>query len=467
MNTETMEPPAAFAPTHRPTDSPTHFPAPGPTHRPTHSPTHSPTHALLDALVTALNTYVVLPEHAPETIALWTLHTYAFQLRDVSTYLGIESPEKRCGKTTLLTVLSELCNRAIVASNISSPAFFRVIEETRPTLLIDEADTFLQNNDELRGILNSGYSRKTAYVVRVINERRDDHREPRHLSVGGQPSSNSQSAIGNSKSPPPTHRPTDSPAHDPIVPSTFDSRLSTTLGHFSTWCPKAIAAIGHLPDTLADRCIVIRMQRKTNQEQTQRLRHLQTSDLRQQCEKFVATHANAIANAQPEIPNQLNDRAADIWEPLLVLADIAGGEWPQKARESAVALSASSQESNPIGALLMDILVLFAGNHADRIHTRTLIESLQRTGIRPWNETLKRPITDLWLAQQLRPYGIRPRSIRIGGILAKGYVQEEMVEAFRRYIPKTEIDRIHEELAVEGDDAEDTGEQAAGNVRGR
>jgi hypothetical protein len=104
---------------------------------------------LLDELESLFNRFVVLPEWAPETLALWVLHTYAFELRDVSTYLGIESPEKRCGKTTLLGVLSKLANRPVAAANISSSAFFRVIEEMRPTLLIDEADTFLRNNDEL------------------------------------------------------------------------------------------------------------------------------------------------------------------------------------------------------------------------------------------------------------------------------------------------------------------------------
>src|SRR5438105_120309 len=114
---------------------------------------------LLDELVRVLTRFVILPKWAPETLALWTLHTYAFHLRDVSTYIGLESPEKRCGKTTLLSVLSELVSRPIVAANISSPAFFRVIEETRPTLLIDEADTFLKGNDEMRGILNAGNRR--------------------------------------------------------------------------------------------------------------------------------------------------------------------------------------------------------------------------------------------------------------------------------------------------------------------
>ena len=132
-------------------------------------PWHDPVDGqlLLDDLAKLLRRFVVLPQSAAETLALWTLHTYAFDLRDITAYIGLESPEKRCGKTTLLTVLSELVHRPLVAANISPSAFFRVIEETRPTLLIDEADTLLKGNDELRGILNAGYSRKSAYVVRV------------------------------------------------------------------------------------------------------------------------------------------------------------------------------------------------------------------------------------------------------------------------------------------------------------
>src|SRR5207249_4504427 len=122
---------------------------------------------LLDALRNLLKRCLVLPKWAAETLALWILHTYAFQLRDVTTYIGIESPEKRCGKTTLLTLLSKLVKRPVAAANISSPAFFRVIQEAQPTLLIDEADTFLQGDNELKGILNAGYKVETAFVMRV------------------------------------------------------------------------------------------------------------------------------------------------------------------------------------------------------------------------------------------------------------------------------------------------------------
>ena len=122
---------------------------------------------MLDELEQALGRCVVLPQHAAATLALWTVHTYAYRRREVNTYIGLESPEKRCGKTTLLAVLSELVKRPVVAASISPPALYRVIEEAEPTLLIDEADTVLEGSGELRGMLNAGYRRKTAYVVRV------------------------------------------------------------------------------------------------------------------------------------------------------------------------------------------------------------------------------------------------------------------------------------------------------------
>src|SRR6266702_4391715 len=126
--------------------------------------------ALLDEVEGQLKRFVVLAKWVAETLALWVVHTYAFQLRQVATYIGVESPEKRCGKTTLLTLMCELVNRPVVASNISSPAFFRVIEEKSPTLMIDEADTVLHRNKELKGILNSGYAKKTAYVIRTASQ---------------------------------------------------------------------------------------------------------------------------------------------------------------------------------------------------------------------------------------------------------------------------------------------------------
>jgi putative DNA primase/helicase len=124
---------------------------------------------LLDEIAKAIERLVVLPKWALEALSLWVVHTYAFRLRNVTTYLGIESPQHRCGKSTLLDVLGRLANRPVRSANISPPALFRVIAETSPTLLIDEADTFLRS-EELMGIFNSGYSLDGAYVTRVTSE---------------------------------------------------------------------------------------------------------------------------------------------------------------------------------------------------------------------------------------------------------------------------------------------------------
>ncbi len=351
---------------------------------------------LLNDLRRTLTRFVVLPQWGAEALALWTLHTYAFELREVGAYVGIESPEKRCGKTTLVAALSELVSRPEVAANISPPAFFRVIEETRPTLLIDEADTLLPGNDALRGILNSGYKRRTSYVVRVNSQ-----------------GSGVEGPMG--------------------------------LARFSCWCPKLISTIGSLPETLADRCIVVRMHRKTASERCERLRELDGETLRRCCLRFVADRAAEIAGARPEIPAGLNDRAGDIWEPLLALADLAGGEWPKGAREAAVGLSGGSQENGPIGSLLLDMVVAFATTGAERMFSRDVVERLEGMGSRPWEELRKgRAISEIWLAWQLRPYGLRPRTMWIGEAAAKGYVGAEVMEAARRYVSRAELEELGE-----------------------
>ena len=337
---------------------------------------------LLDGLSGLLRRHVVLPKWGVETLALWTLHTYAFPLREVTTYVGVVSPEKRCGKTTLLMLLSMLAQRALVASNISPPAMFRVIEEVQPALLIDEADSFLQGKEELRGILNAGYSRESAYVVRV------------------------------------------------------DPSMWTGLKKFSCWCPKVIAGIGELPETLADRCIVLTMQRKKAGEVCARLRKLNGEDWRRKCARFVEDNAAAIAGAEPAVPASLNDRAADIWEPLLALADIAGGLWPELAREAAEGLSGAPEDTGQWGLLLRHIQLAFEVMKADKLFSRTLVGLLTTVNNPGWAGLRKGTVvTEMWLAQQLRKVGVMPRTIWIDGQTGRGYQLGDFTEAFGRYVP--------------------------------
>jgi putative DNA primase/helicase len=387
---------------------------------------------LLEELSRTFATFAVLPKWAPETLALWTLHTYAFQLRDVSAYLGIESPVKRCGKTTLLGVLNKLAHRPVLAANISFKAFFHVIEQARPTLLIDETDTFLPRNDELRGIMNAGCHRESAFVIRFA-----------------QPAETSGAKRGR---PPKLER-----------VAKFVSAMSAEeraeghdsgLARFSCWCPKAMAAIGRLPDTLGDRCIVIRMQRKTPEEKCERLRRLGSETLTRQCARFVRDREQAIAEAAPGIPLELNDRAADIWEPLLALADLAGGQWPERARQAAVALSGAARQyesESSVGVLLYELRLSFLQLKTRRVLSRDLVELLNIRATLP--NSLRqylngKEITELWLAGALRPYGIRPKCFRAGGNVGKGYFAEDFAEIFERYLVLPEMDETRAEIGA-------------------
>jgi len=377
---------------------------------------------LLEEIRRKITGHVVLPRWAAETMALWVPHTFAFQYRDITTYLGIESPEHRCGKSTLITILSELTQRAVVASNVTAPSFFRVIAQILPTLFIDEADTFLTGNDELKGILNSSYFKKTAFVLRAVNL----------------PGQNSGPSTPNGQAGP-------NPG----------SSYNPGILRFSCWCPKLIARIGALPPTLADRCIVFRLHRKTAEEQCERLRKFNPGDIKRKCLRFVLDHAERIAAAEPDIPRELNDRAADVWEPLLVIAGLAGGPWPQLARDAAIGVAAASSDANPIAVLLFDVLMEFNFAKTDRLFSSELVERLNAYPGRPWKDLLRgKPIDDRWLARQLSPYGIRPRNLRINGAQAKGYCQEDMIETVRRYVPKSEARALLDELKPASEEAQ-------------
>ena len=390
---------------------------------------------LLNDLRDVIKRYVVLPEMAAEALALWVVHTYAFTLRQVTTYIGVVSPEKRCGKTTLLELLGLLANRSLTASNISPSAMFRVIEGTQPTLLIDEADTFLQGRDELAGILNAGYRKGNSYVVRVAERKR----------VGPVPSPGAAEPEFGEWNP-------DSglPTSDLRSPSSIPCNVVTDhhvtnhgltgLARYSCWCPKVMAAIGRLPDTLADRCIVITMQRKMSGEKCERMRQLNAAEYRKRSADFVRENREAIAQARPETPSGLNDRAADIWEPLLAIADLAGGDWPELARQAAQQLSASDDEMTLVGYFLKDLRNYMVLSDVDRMLCRDIVKRLNPMHDRPWEDLRRgREINEWWLGRLLGELGLRSRTTRVGDATGKGYTLADIDAAFRRYVPKPDL----------------------------
>jgi putative DNA primase/helicase len=352
--------------------------------------------ALLDDLRKIFERYLILPEHGSITMAMWVMHAHAIDAAYVSPFLMFSSPEMRCGKSTAMALLSRTAPRTAMASNITSAAIFRYIEAFRPTLLIDEADSFAVENEELRGILNSGHTRDTASVVRLTG---DDH-EPKD---------------------------------------------------FSTWAPKAIASIGKLANTLRDRSIILPMQRKKAGERVAKLRAREDGGefliLRRKAKRWVADNIKPLTAAQPEIPDSLNDRAADNWEPLLAIADLAGGDWPEAARKAAKALSgADAIESDSIRIeLLAAIKGVFAKLNVDRISSKDLIAELVSDEDGPWAAYGKsgKPIAPRQVAHLLSDFKIHPRNVRgaVGPKTASGYDRDWFTDLFIRYLDPPDLSR--------------------------
>lgn len=341
--------------------------------------------ALADGLEEVFNKHVVLPDSGAVALALWTIHTHAIDAAHVSPYLGITSPEKGCGKTTLESLLRALVRRPLPASNITQAVVFRVIEKYSPTFLIDEADTFLGENEALRGVLNSGHSRDTAYVLRCD-------------------------------------------------PDTNEVR------QFSTWGAKAIAMIGRLPGTLADRAIPIRMRRKRGTETVSDFlaeSREACGILQRQCFRWATDHLEHLRAAKPVMPHALHNRMADNWRPLLAIADTCGGDWPTKARQAALALTGEREDTESAGTMLLaDIAQLFENRDTDRLQSTLIVSYLGDMEERPWSEWRHgKTITARGVAKLLHPYGITPGTVRFMDDTDKGYTLEQFQEAFARYLP--------------------------------
>ena len=366
---------------------------------------------LLEDIVSLIRRYVSLSTDAAHAIALWILHAWALGAFDISALLAATSAMKRSGKTTLLEVIGMLVPRSLSASNITAAALFRAIEKFKPVLLIDEADTFLSGNDELRGVLNAGHRRSSAFVIRNVG---DDH-EPMQ---------------------------------------------------FCTWGAKAIALIGKLPGTLEDRSIIIEMRRRAPGERGARFKTRICKELAEPLRRKAFRWANdampVLHNMEPEVPTELNDRAADNWQPLLSIADHCGGDWPKRARDAAVVLSGDIDEAE--GSALMDLLQEFKElfQSKDRITSADLAEHLSKQVDKRWFEWRHgKPITQRQIARLLAPLKIKPGTIRIGGETAKGYASEWFEDAFSRYLPlfirhtdtnqENQIDRAKKDPSQNGD----------------
>jgi putative DNA primase/helicase len=350
------------------------------------APWHEPINPaeLLTEISNTVRRFIICPLETAHAATLWIAMTWFIDVVQIAPLAVITAPEKRCGKSQLLFLLERLVKRPIAASNITPAALFRSIDAWQPTLLIDEVDAFMRECEELRGIINCGHTRDSAKIIRVVG--------------------------------------------DDYIPTTF-----------TVWGAKALAGIGRLPDTLMDRSIILELRRKLPHEKTERLRHAEPhlfKTLTAKLARFAQDYSDKIQQAKPDLPDALNDRAQDNWEPLLAIADIAGNDWPRLGRAIATRISGDNEKSQSIGVeLLADIQEIFEAKHIDRITSAELICSLCTDEEKPWaTYNHGSEIKPRQVATRLREFGIISNTIRIGTLTAKGYLKAHFTDTFARYL---------------------------------
>ncbi|MFD8834500.1 DUF3631 domain-containing protein [Streptomyces griseofuscus] len=350
---------------------------------------------LLDELREAIARYVILPSsEALTAVTLWVAATHIQPALQHAPRLAVVGPAKRCGKSRLLDVITETVREPLITVNTSPAVVFRAIGDDPPTLLVDEADTIFgsikaaEKNEELRGLLNAGHQRNRPA-----------------LRISG-------------------------PEHKPQA--------------FPTFAMAALAGIGDLPDTVMDRAVVIRMQRRKAGERVEQFRSRRDIPaLHALCDRLTAwlrPLMDTAADLVPPMPVQ--DRAADTWEPLVVVAELAGGTWPKKARTACAAMCAAEvgqdDESNVKTRLLKDIRRVFACyGDPDSVRTRDLLEELLKDHEAPWAEYRNTGLTPRHLGILLKDFGIQATVLRFeGGRQARGFTRTQFTDAWARYCPE-------------------------------
>jgi hypothetical protein len=354
---------------------------------------------LLDLLEAYFRRYLILTDPQVAALCVWTAHTYIYAIADTTPYLIVTSAEKRSGKTRAIEALGQVAHKPQAVTSLTEAVLFRLVHQEKPTLMIDETDAIFKDSrngpnerqEGLRAVLNAGYRRGTLI--------------PRMLPTG-------------------------------------------EIARFECYCPKLLAGIGHLPETIEDRGLTLRLKRKLPTDKVERFRHRevsngQTMDIRLGLSAWAPRAKLALAGIYPEMPGELDDRAQDAYEILVLIGDAAGASWSERVRAALVELRTEQetvQESQGI-RLLRDL-----GEAADRlagmerIATADLLALLYAEGEQPWEEWWgeaggkKAPRR---LALVLGEYGIKPERWWENGVVRRGYFTAPILAARGRYVSNT------------------------------
>lgn len=346
---------------------------------------------LMDDLIGVIRDYVIVSDRDALVVALWVILTWCYDEFHRCPLLLINAPERECGKTQLLKVVEKLVYRPMETANITLAALFRLITNHRPTLLIDEADTFVEGKTELAGVVNKGYERG-GFVLRVES----------------------------------------------------DGKELTERAYY-VYGPKAMAGISlerHLPNATMSRGIQVPLKRKTKDDSVQRLRSADPEvfkGLRSQILKFVLENKKTLAKGWDEMPEDLSDRQQDNWEPLLAIAHCLGEKWYREACKAAVQ---NGEETSPpkssSNQLLEDIREVLSGYKEKYIPSTDLLRMLHDDTDMDWcTYNHGKPLSARQLARFMNAYSIKSKTVRMTAeYTPKGYEVHEFADAFARYLPE-------------------------------
>jgi hypothetical protein len=346
---------------------------------------------LMDDIEAFTGQFIAYPsKDAHVAHVLWIAHAHLMDAWDSTPRLAVLSPEPGSGKSRVLEVTELLVPRAVQAVNVTPAYLFRKVgdEAGRPTILFDEIDTVFgpkaKDNEEIRGMLNAGHRRDGVAGRCVVKGKVIETEE---------------------------------------IPA---------------YCAVALAGLGALPDTILTRSVVLRMRRRAPSETVLPFRRRQYADqgdaFREALESWASAVEGEISGAWPVMPAGIVDRDADVWEPLLAVADVVGGVWPDRARVAAVALVSDAKRETPsLGVkLLSDIRAVFGDS--DRLPTATILNGLQGTEESPWADLKGKPLDARRLSRMLNDYGIKSTTIRVGDQTPKGYLRTDLHDAWQRYL---------------------------------
>jgi hypothetical protein len=346
---------------------------------------------LLEEIGEYIQRFISFPDrHSLVAVVLWTVHTHLLNAFLISPRLRISSAVPDCGKSVLIETIEPLVYRPLQAANLTEAVLFRLTAQRHPTLLIDEAETSLRpdRNPSLLQVLNAGH-RYGGKVWRCEGD-----------------------------------------ANEVVSFMVFGAVAYAGIGKFGSAASRT-------------RDISIRMSRMLPGAELERHRRDkpdETVDLYRRIKRFAADNRDQIKAGDPEVPEELMCRPADNWRPLIGIAEAAGGDWPNRARDSAKALSGQGEtdEAETRIQLLSDVHAIFE-KRGEKVFTRDILDELHQLEDRPWPEWKGgKPLSEVQLARLLKPFKIKPRQVKVGGVSKKGYRREDLEDAFRRYVPLLE-----------------------------